>query len=565
MLLVTGAIIGVCVLAGDAVPQGFRSPFLSVREETRRDVVLSGDAGRAAALAGLRDADFRVRRLSLEALGEIATDADVPSLVAAFRDRDAGVRVAAVEAFVATRGRSHAIGADEAASRGASAMDLSEALRHLAMRKILAIFDLPNPGRWAYDRRFQPIIDLGPAARPALREAARDSRLTPSVRAVAIMALARFGDRSDVPFLVALGGDEMERPRRRVDIEQQDDLPAAVAAGLAYLGTTDGSAIDLLKTMTLRGSTPIVRNWAAWALLIAAEELDSAGREAIAATAAQAFDEEGDAAVLDISAQILGWLGTPRELPPLVDAIEHERGGYVAYLFLAAAWDLSAAEPPAGTPESQTRAAVVKAFEAIAKRGLPPAAAFARVRLGRVDDGREALVLRLKRLLEGRESTEEGDAYEYGLRTACLALALLGERSAVPLLESKCQSELDDIRQAAALALAQLAEPSSLPVLRARLDDPHEFTRVLVARDLLALGERQPIGVLVDALDSGNIWSRRLAAQLLEAVRGGETDGYDPRAGLAARRESVARWRAWWRDRGPALRWDAAAKVFRDA
>jgi HEAT repeat protein len=561
------ALVVALAVGGDAVPAGFRSPFSSVREEARREVVLRGADGRTAALAGLADADYRVRRLALDALSAIAGAEDLPSIAAAFRDRDAGVRVVAAGAYVATRARARdgADAAQEARSRGALDADVAEALRRTVRSRLLALFDGPNAKRWTWDRRFDPIASLGRAAAPALREAASDSQLAPSVRASALVALARLGDRADVPFLASLGKRETTRARRPSDIEEQmEDPPGAVAAGLALLGTTDPDALAVLTEMSLHGSYAFVRSWALWGLMVAAEELDAAGRDAIAATASRVFEEEGDPAVLDTAAQILGWIGKRTDVPALVDAIEHERGGYAAYGFLQAAWTLTEGEAPPGTPEAQTRAAVRAAFEKVAAHGLPPTAAFARASLGTLDAARADLVVRLKRLVEGRESTEEGDSYDYGPRRGCEALALLRETSAVPLLLAQCENQSDEIRQAAALALGAIADPAALPALRARLRDANEFTRVLVARDLLGLGEREAIATLVDALDGGNVWVRRRAIELLAPLRGGDADGYDPAAPPATRREPTARWRAWWRDRGAALRWDAGTKTFRE-
>src|SRR5262249_19601748 len=157
------------------------------------------------------------------------------------------------------------------------------------------------------------------------------------------------GDRTDVPFLASLGRRETSRARRPSDIEEQmEDPPAAAAAGLALLGTSDPDAVAVLTDLALHGRFAFVRSWGLWGLFVAAEESNAAGRAAIAATASEVFEEEGDPAILDTAAQILGWIGKRSDVPALVDAIVHERGGYAAYGFLAAAWALTESEAPPG-------------------------------------------------------------------------------------------------------------------------------------------------------------------------------------------------------------------------
>jgi hypothetical protein len=118
------------------------------------------------------------------------------------------------------------------------------------------------------------------------------------------------------------------------------------------------------------------------------------------------------------------------------------------------------------------------------------------------------------------------------------------------------------VRQAALVALGQLGDPAGLPALERALDEPNEFNRLFAAQALAGLGIREALSVFVEALDSGNVFIRRWAISVLAPIRGGEMGGYDSRASVSERRLAVARWRAWWREKGASVHWNGETNAF---
>ncbi len=568
-VLVAGGLIGV---PGNGLPPDLKSPFVALREAARHELLVAEDSGRAAALLGLGDPDYRTRRLCLEALEDLATSEDLPRLAALFSDRDEGVRVTAVTAFAAASHRQGRVGPEAALAAGARPADVDLALHRIVRGELLALFDLPNPSRWTYDRRFASIVSLGPLASGALRAAAQDRRLSPVVRAAALVSLARLGDPAEAAFFTQFGRSDLDRRPSAFDPEDQLDEPlAASAAALALLGTNDAAGISFLEEVALRNASAYARTWALWALVLAADGASADARERIRGATLGALRTDRDGGVLSMAAQSLAWLDVREAVPDLLRAAEQEVGGYVAWFFLDAAWQLSEPEAgdSAGVADGQgARASVLAALERVATSGKPPAVAFARVRLGRAGEERETLVKRLYRLIDGAESTEEDDSYAFGPRTACFALALLEERGAIEKILGMCASPMDDIRSGAFEALRRFADPGTLPVvlpaLRKGLEDPSEFNRLRAAQSLLALGDAAAIPALVEGLDSGNVFVRTMSVSLLAPIRRGAVDGYDARGSVSARREPVARWRAWWREKGGAVKWNAAAGAFEE-
>jgi hypothetical protein len=129
------------------------------------------------------------------------------------------------------------------------------------------------------------------------------------------------------------------------------------------------------------------------------------------------------------------------------------------------------------------------------------------------------------------------------------ALGQIRETSAVgPLIEMLNTDTGGGVRWKAAEALGRLADKSALPALQEHLKDDVEdndnvqiYSGVSIAR----LCGKQEIPHLVDLLEREEQTIRKMAIDRLYYLTL-VTLGYNPKDKLAARKEGVAKWRAWW-------------------
>ncbi|HEX2025525.1 MAG TPA: HEAT repeat domain-containing protein [Actinomycetota bacterium] len=233
-LAVVGAVGGVLALAamwrarrayGGALVEALRTgnPDVFRAEEEPFGGFRTDAEAHAALVAGTREEDPAVRRISAEILADVADEASAAALVAVLEDPEPEIRAAAVRG-VADAG--------------------------VALERLVSLLDDPDPEvRAEAARALLAIRDE--QARPTLHDMARDPR--PEWRAAAVTALGRAGDPDALDGLddpepsvrraAADGGGWIE-PDRAVQpllgaLEDADpSVRAAAARALAALGTS---------------------------------------------------------------------------------------------------------------------------------------------------------------------------------------------------------------------------------------------------------------------------------------------------------------------------------------
>lgn len=178
---------------------GRLSRSLAGEARVRIGAFFSGTEAFAAEVRALRDRRAWRRATAAYRLGDMACSDAAPALMRRLADRDADVRAAAARSL----GR---LGAGDAAG------PLVEALVQGTVPRAIA---------------FRAVLDVGPAALPGVRRAARDE--DPTIRAAAIELLGWIGDAADDQLLIGAVDDPSSEVRARA------------AGALGRLASADGA------------------------------------------------------------------------------------------------------------------------------------------------------------------------------------------------------------------------------------------------------------------------------------------------------------------------------------
>lgn len=151
-------------------------------------------------------------------------------------------------------------------------------------------------------------------------------------------------------------------------------------------------------------------------------------------------------------------------------------------------------------------------------------------------------------------------------REAAARLAREGDVDAIDPLVAALEDEEPEVRDAAGAAIEAVVAhaPAARGRLEALLSDAHAERRALAAAALWRLGDPRAVGAYVDALadDEVPLLLKDRLLHRLEELTGGDALGYDPFASARENHAALERWRAWWRDAGPRLTWDAERRTF---
>jgi HEAT repeat protein len=196
------------------------------------------------------------------------------------------------------------------------------------------------------------------------------------------------------------------------------------------------------------------------------------------------------------AAEMLGWTGSPRAVPALLE-VALDAVGEPPPVRAVALRSLERVRHPDAAP------ALIEALSS-AETWFPPRAAAA---LGRIGAGAvEPLV---------RELTDHARPAA-SRRWAASILGEIGDHRAVRPLHDAIGDVDPELRARAAKALGRLRDPSSVaPLLDSLLTDPSSFVRTAVARALGSLPARETVEFLARSLSDPEWWVRLRAVESL--------------------------------------------------
>jgi len=199
------------------------------------------------------------------------------------------------------------------------------------------------------------------------------------------------------------------------------------------------------------------------------------------------------------AAAILGWTGSPRAVPVLLERVQDVHGEVSAVRAVALRALGRIRHPEAVAPLAGALASP--------ETWLPPVVASTLARIG--GPARTALADRLA----------DPDENEVVRRWSAQILGDLGDRRSLPVLCTALEDTDAELRARAAQALGAIGDPRAVERLLPRLlVDPVPFVRTAVARALGRVGADRAMQLLVEALADPEWWVRLRAIEALEKI-----------------------------------------------
>ncbi len=151
---------------------------------------------------------------------------------------------------------------------------------------------------------------------------------------------------------------------------------------------------------------------------------------------------------------------------------------------------------------------------------------------------------------------------------AALKLGESKDPEALPLLLKALLDRSDAVKENAARGLAALGDPAAVPHLKRALLSPEQdpWVHFRIEQALCGCGSAEGLGYLLETVGSHDprlLRNQALGYLLTLTGLPGPRAGTTPSVDSPEGQKAVAELSAWWKQNGPSLKWDAAAKSYR--